>query len=59
MKKVRVSNKKEVIVIITVSRTPQRTNQGMQISISQCNQMRGEMMPATKHRNFRSYFRIR
>ena len=46
----RFSNKKKAIVIIPLCRMPQGKNQGIQTSIFQHDQMRGEMISATRHK---------
>ena len=45
-----VSNGKKTLIIITMHRTPQGTNQGIQSTISQCNQRLGKVKSATHHR---------
>ena len=47
----RVSNEKKTLIIIKLHRTSQGANQGSQTSISKCNQIRGKMILAIKHRN--------
>ena len=45
-----MSNENKTLIVITLYRIPQGTNQGIQTSISQYNQMRGKMISATKYR---------
>ena len=46
----RASNEKKMLIIITICRIPQGTNQGMKLIISQYNQMNVKMNSATNYR---------
>ena len=44
----KVTTEKKMLIIVALCRIPQGTNQGIQTSISQCNQMKGNITSATK-----------